>query len=196
METGSLLGHLVSRFVSQRENLATEALGYVLGRSPAARRGFLSFIQALGITISGTLAFRTQEAGADGSIPDLVGAVVDGRPIVLLEAKFDAVLTDNQPVAYLNRLPPDQHAILLFVGPAWRMGLLWAELVTRCRVASLELGNQRSVSPELIVRPVSSSHLLALPSWRTLLSHLQVALNAEGDVAASGVERNAGNRPR
>src|SRR4029077_20977492 len=37
---------------------------------------------------------------------------------------------------------------------------------------------------ELIVRPVSSSHLLALSSWRTLLSHLQVALNAEGDVAA------------
>lgn len=182
----SLLGHLVlaQRFTAHPENLATEALGYILTKSPAARRAFHSFLKGVGISPP-DLAFRSQASGEDGSIPDLVGIDTERREFVIVEAKFDAGLTDNQPVAYLNRLPAGQAAVLVFVAPAWRRTLLWAELVGRCRGAGVDLGEERSVSSELIYRKIGEHHLLVLVSWRILLNHLHFELNAEGDRSAT-----------
>ena len=48
---------------------------------------------------------RTQPTGKEGERPDLAGVDREGRECVLIEAKFWAGLTSNQPVAYLKRLP-------------------------------------------------------------------------------------------
>ncbi len=45
----SLFGHLALRFGSQPENLATEALSYILGKSMSARLGFLGSFRQDGI---------------------------------------------------------------------------------------------------------------------------------------------------
>ena len=47
---------------------------------------------------------------------------------MLIEAKFRAGLTDNQPMAYLKRLPANTPSALLFVAPAARLTTLWNEL--------------------------------------------------------------------
>src|SRR5262245_39667836 len=123
----TLFGHLVTRFGSaQAENLATEGLPYVLGRSAEARRLFLRFLERSGQSFPGDLAFKTQLPNEDGAIPDLVGRDAAGAQVVIVEAKFWAGLTGQQPNAYLTRLPVG--GLLVFVAPALRFESLWPEL--------------------------------------------------------------------
>src|SRR5262249_49788258 len=127
-----LFGHLVTRFGSaQAENLANEGLAYVLGRSAEARRLFLRFLERSGPTFPIDVTFRTQAAEADGAIPDLVGWDAAGAQGVIVEAKFWAGLTGQQPNGYLARLPAG--GLLVFVAPALRFESLWPELLARCR---------------------------------------------------------------
>ena len=181
MAIQSLLGHIALRFASHPENIATESLAYILGRSPAAKRSLLGYVQNLGLKIPDAVVFHPQTSGPDGSIPDLVGTDPDGKDLVILEAKFWAGLTENQPVSYLNRLPTDKPAALVFVAPALRITTLWAELLVRCKEVNIELGSERQVSSDLKCRTVRDHHVLALTSWRALLTQLLYSLNAEGD---------------
>ena len=104
MET--IFGHLVTRFgSSQAENIATDGLNYVLGKSAEARQLFIRFLQRAGRTLPANLSFTTQVADSDGAIPDLVGRDAAGVEMVLVEAKFWAGLTTRQPTTYLARLP-------------------------------------------------------------------------------------------
>ena len=105
MATKSLLSHIAFRFPSQ-ENLATESLVYIVGQSLVAKRALLSFIyNHLGLSLPETVVFRSQESGSDGSIPDIIGSTPDDELAVIIEVKFWAGLTDNQPVSYLKLLP-------------------------------------------------------------------------------------------
>ena len=81
------------------------------------------------------LMFQSQISDAETGIPDLVGVNPDGKQIILLEAKFWAGLTDNQPVAYLKRLPKQIDSALVVIAPAKRIPMLWSELVSRCKTA-------------------------------------------------------------
>ena len=184
MAIQSLLGHIAFRFSSHPENIATESLAYILGRSPAAKRSLLGYVQNLGLKIPDAVVFHPQTSGPDGSIPDLVGTDPDGKDLVILEAKFWAGLTENQPVSYLNRLPLDKPAALVFVAPALRITILWAELLLRCKEANIELGSERQVSSDMKCCTVRDHHVLALTSWQALLTQLLYSLNAEGDLPA------------
>lgn len=184
MPTKSLLGHLALRFAVHPENLATESLAYVAHEAPAAKRALVAFVRHLGVPIPDIVSFDSQEGGADGSIPDLIGTDMHRRPVAILEAKFWAGLTDNQPVGYLRRLRNEASAMLVFVAPALRIPLLWPELLLRCREANVSLGEERNISDEIKVRAVHERHALAICSWRALLSHLLQELNLEGDTRA------------
>jgi len=99
----SLLGHIVLRFTSQSENLATESLEYILSNSHDARLGLIKFIGRIDNRLTGELHFKTQVHDDDRSIPDLVGSDDDNDQICIIESKFEAGLTDNQPVTYIKR---------------------------------------------------------------------------------------------
>ena len=86
--TPPLLAHLAARFVSQRENLATEALAYILSRSEAARSATIRTFRLLGVDLPDQLTFRTQAADADDAIPDLVGEDASRKQHLIVEAKF------------------------------------------------------------------------------------------------------------
>lgn len=180
MTTDSLLGHLATRFASHPENVASESLAFIIDRFPPAKRALLGFVQHLGIQLPTNIVFRTQKSGSDGSIPDLVGSDPENREVLIIEAKFWAGLTDNQPIAYLNRLPADGDGALVIVAPALRICLLWNELVLRCKEARVALGPERQLSSEVIVRSIGGRHLLALVSWRAALTHISRDVAAEG----------------
>ena len=78
MQHDSLFGHFASRS-GQPENVATEALNYVLNRSSVARRTFLEYARQAGIGLPDTLLFRTQASGSDNARPDLVGTDSESR---------------------------------------------------------------------------------------------------------------------
>src|SRR5271167_3705246 len=132
----SLFGHLALKFGSQPENLATEALGYVLGKSPCARRGFLASIGE-GVTVTaGDFRFVTQHATEDQGRPDLAGLDEGGVARVLVEAKFWAGFTEHQPVHYLDLLPAG--GVLVVVCPNARLMYVWREMLNRLRQAKRE----------------------------------------------------------
>ena len=100
-----------------------------------------------------------------------------------MEAKFWAGLTENQPNAYLARLPLDERpAVLLFVAPDARLETLWPEL-------------RRLIEPPFDWQPVETSHdteikcalvdgatrYLVLASWRALLNRMLSFAMSSGD---------------
>lgn len=165
--SSSVLAFLATKFATHPENLATEALNFIIATSPRARQALLDLCHQLGHRGVDDLAFSTQSTNDDGSRPDLVGRAKDGSMPVVIEAKFWAGLTVHQPKAYLDALPAD--GLLLFVAPAARTDTLWPELLRRagCGAAA------GCLSPSLDNRSVRIGQgTLALVSWRALLAHL------------------------
>lgn len=176
----TLLAQLAPLFGSQTENLAVEALGHILSGSAAARGALSELLEAGGAGIGQVAEVRTQDVGEDGARPDLVGADRDGKERVLIEAKFWAGLTENQPGGYLARLAPArQPSALLFVAPAQRMAALWAEL---CRLSETASGNaSQSPVEELRSAATSTGPYLMLTSWRSLLGRMAAKASAAAD---------------
>ena len=123
----TVLAKLAPRFGPSTEDIAVEALAHILSESEATRRALADVLHAGGVTVEPIARVRTQTTGEDSARPDLAGFDQRGRECVLIEAKFWAGLTGNQPVAYLKRLPDNDPSVLLFVAPAARNELLWAE---------------------------------------------------------------------
>jgi hypothetical protein len=175
----SLVAHLVTRFASnQQENLATESLLYILHNSEAARRAFMAFVSDTGAADL-PLTFRSQAHAADGSIPDLVGSDVSGVSRLIVEVKFWAGLTVNQPGSYLEQLPEGEPGSVLFVCPEMRTPTLWRELLTRSQAT------QHKATGAMRVASVARPHTLALTSWRHMLGFLLTQTAREADSAAS-----------
>jgi hypothetical protein len=183
----SVLAFLATRFATSPENLATEALNFILASSPAASRAMVDLCRQLGCEEAVDLAFSTQATIDDGSRPDLVGHTVDGRAPVMVEAKFWAGLTDRQPGAYLRELR--EGGLLLFVAPAARTDTLWLELRRR---AGLESDPSPAAStPSLAdVRTARvGSRTLALVSWRVLLASLRGASEQAREAATADIQQ-------
>jgi hypothetical protein len=175
-----LFGHLATRFSASPENLATESLAYVLDSSVASRTLVDFFRESADVELDTRFRFRTQSAGGDGSIPDLVGIDSSGHQSLVVEAKFWAGLTDQQPLGYLSRLPAGRPAVLAFVGPAGRVDFLWRELRRRCAEGAVALGAERG-STELRVAELNDQHRLVVVSWRRLLDVVARAVEAAGE---------------
>ena len=172
----TLLARLAPMFGPQTENLAVEALGHVLSGSEAARGALSELLQAGGARVGRLAQVRTQDAGEDGARPDLVGTDQDGEDRVLIEAKFWAGLTANQPSGYLERLKSaPQPSALLFVAPAQRLYSLWPEL---CRLSASTPDLASDFDPEELrsVRIGDGRHLL-LTSWRHLLGRMNAKVS-------------------
>lgn len=178
--TDSLFAHLALTFGSHPENLATEALGYILRTSPGARAGVADFLREAGCSVPDELRWVNQVGGQDGGRPDLVGLDGAGKQVLLVEAKFWAGLTDKQPLVYLDRLPPG--GALLVVGPAARSTLLWAELRKRLVEDGRAL-EERPISSHGVNAGTVGGKLMVLVSWRALLAAARIRAEGDGEVA-------------
>ena len=153
--TNSLFGHLVMRFTTSPENLATEALSYIFNSSPVARESFSSLLAHFKVSLPSDLKYETQSHSAhDPAIPDLVARDSNGQEILLGEAKFWAGLTDNQPATYLQRLQRAEGQVLILFAPAARLNYFWAELLRRCQAAGIGLEDQPLGNQEILLAMV------------------------------------------
>jgi hypothetical protein len=174
----TLFGHLVNKFAAHPENLATEALCYILSRSITAKTAFHRQLGKAGVTLDSGVAYQTQATDTDGAIPDLVGKNSSGQQIVIVEAKYWAGLTDNQPETYVKRLPIGEGSILLFIAPAARFPTLWPELVRR---SNLTESMTQEVANEFKTIEIQQKHILALVSWRHILDGMISELQSSGE---------------
>lgn len=190
----SLFGHISERFGStQLENIATEALAYIINRTNTSKKAFLKYLEAVGIEFDAGLSIRTQAAGEDGSIPDMIGKDGKGNEIMIVESKFWAGLTDNQPNSYLKRFPEKQKCLLLFIAPEIRFPTLWSELLRRIAAEGMVITQKANISSQFYLAEIEPSRLLGLVSWRALLSSLLRTFEAEKlSDAASDVKQLIG----
>ncbi len=121
----SLLSHIASNFISEYENVANSSITYLLNKYPSARNALKTVLN-----IKDAPTYYTTELATDNNgRPDVVGRDNDGKITIIIEGKFWANLTDNQPVNYLKELQPTGR--LLFLAPDKRMESLKFEITKR-----------------------------------------------------------------
>jgi len=169
----SLLGEMSLRFSPHPENVATEALLYILKQHKRAWPALHRYFLRTNIALPTNVAFRSQAWGEDQSQPDLLGSDEDGDPILIIEAKFWAGLTPNQPVTYLRRLIQGKPGLLAIVCPGMRVVTLWEKLAILCQEGGLNLGQPIDVDAEYRVALLGANHGLCITSWGALLSVLR-----------------------
>lgn len=185
--TDSLFGHLALRFGSSPENLATEALSFILNKSQVARESFTNLLAHLQVLLPPNLKFDTQNRSEDDpAIPDLVGKDANGRAVLLGEAKFWAGLTDNQPVTYLQRLAQSNGILLIFFAPSMRFPTLWPELQRRCNYAGIQLDTLQTEFSEIRIAKTQQGQFLILMTWKILLNSIHHSLITQGEMDMAG----------
>lgn len=88
MKNDTLFGKLAFHLAKHPENLAVEALGFILGRSASARRAIALLSRRAEINVNENLVYRTHGVGEDLSRPDLIGTDGAGREVLSIEAGY------------------------------------------------------------------------------------------------------------
>lgn len=183
-ENKTLLEHLAWRFPGNQEDIATEALAHILAKSDASLAAFNDVVQSGVRGVKPIKAVRTQVL-TGSSIPDMVGFDDERKERVIVEVKFWAGLTDNQPNAYLNRLPDDGPAVLMFLAPDDRIRSLWPDLrgrVERQYAVSLIEAERKCF------RIGDTQRYLMLVSWTGLLDSMAARSGDAEEPADIGLE--------
>lgn len=178
----TLLADLTVLLARSPEDVATEALTIVLQRSAVARAAVQRLIDSWSVgNPSGVVAtWRAQVAAADDARTDMEGTSAAGELVAVLENKFWAGLTINQPATYLSRLP--RNGVLVFVVPASRTPIIQFEIAERARQVG-ELSAQLTQAGETWLSPLISGRTLVVTGWPTVLSSIEQSLEAAQDYA-------------
>ena len=182
-DNDTLLAYLVSSFPGNPENIATEALRHIFDHSDASVEALNDVVQSGVRGVAPVTIVKSQVIQADGTIPDLVGFDENDKERVLVEVKFWAGLTPNQPNAYLKRLPGDGPAVVVFLAPEDRIQSLWPQLKERLYG---EFGALTEIDSERKCVRVGGGQLhLMIVSWGGLLDSMAAR---NGDDGNHGVE--------
>lgn len=166
----SLLGQFYTRIKGSQEDIASEGLTYILQRSPSARQALNKVIQFdSGLTFE-EINYITQNVGEKLERPDISGIDREGREVIILEAKFWASLTDNQPIEYLSRLSND--SILIFICPTLRVRPVFDELHMRLKKADVNFQINNSKHSFIL----KDNKNLIVKTWREILGTIRLQL--------------------
>ncbi len=179
----TVFSHIIQkRFSGVNEDVATDALAYILASSAAARRGMQNLLAGC-VPDMPELTFKTQQQ--EGTIrPDMWG-YAGTEPHVYIENKFWAGLTDNQPVSYLRELAKyGQPSVLLVIAPEKRQHTLWRELLVRLQAADVVSTEGEPKIGILRLAGTSEGPVIALTSWGAVLTALE--MQSVDDPAARG----------
>ena len=181
-DSATLLSYVAQRHTSGLEDVATDALCFILSHSASARSALSAF---LGDERDPLPVEKAQPwaAVAHGAEPDLACYNRDGTVVAFVEAKFWAPLTHHQPVTYWEELPSDRPAVLLFLAPDYRIdqGSLWGELVDRLHKKGHELGTPDRCKGLVTASAKVGQRRLMLASWHTLLDRMAGRAKEDGD---------------
>lgn len=172
----SLLGQFYNRIKGSQEDLASESLSYILNKSVRAKKTINQIIYlSTGLKFS-ELSYSTQNIGDKLERPEISGKDEDGKEVLIIEAKFWAALTSNQPNEYLNRLSSD--SVLMFIVPSLRERTLFDEVIRKLNEAytsnEIEIQNPS-------IRLLKSNQFLIIKSWNELLNSIKSELQQENN---------------
>jgi hypothetical protein len=174
----TVFSHVIQKRFSQvNEDVATDALAYILQSSEKARQGFMKLLRGLETSMP-NLQFRTQQS--EGNIRPDMGGFDGTQARLFIENKFWAGLTDNQPVSYLRQLAKfTQPTILLIIVPVARVQTIWRELINRLEESNISSSERDAPAGLAFSSKTELGPILALTSWSKILSVME--LEAEDD---------------
>ncbi|MCY3991338.1 MAG: hypothetical protein OXF50_08960 [Caldilineaceae bacterium] len=181
----TLLAQLSNTFNQHPELVATEALGHILAGSEPAREALRAFLQAYMLDIGKIATVETEKIGDELERPDLACSDQAGNERLLIEAKFWAGLTGNQPVTYLRRLRDTRASALLVVAPFLRFEELWPELKRRVSETDDIEWTDGGEDGEVRWASTGKHRLLMLASWRHVLDRLATRASAAGEMQST-----------
>ncbi|MFN8358578.1 MAG: hypothetical protein U0264_01570 [Candidatus Kapaibacterium sp.] len=173
----SLLGQFYTRIKGSQEDIASEGLSYILQRSNSARQALNKIIKLETGLHFENISYSTQNVGEKLERPDISGFSSYGKEVVIVEAKFWASLTDNQPIEYLNRL--SDHSILIFICPTLRIRSIFDEIVMR--VKKTELNNSINYQNHSI--SFENDKNLIVKTWNEVLGIIRLHLTQDNEHA-------------
>jgi len=177
----SLLGELAERFVTQKENLASEALNIILNKSKEANQAICNEIAKLDERIESNLKFTTQvHSSKDSAIPDLIGYNSKNKSVVIIEAKFWASLTKNQPETYISRLENKVPSVLIFLAPQKRKYSLYMEIISRLKESDIVFSEKNNESSDKII--LNDYHSICFLNWNEVLQSIKSKLDESSNV--------------
>lgn len=181
----TLLNFIAMKHANSRENVAVDALGYILRNSPATREALTDLLRGANVAVAPIFSAITQATGEGGERPDLACYDEQDNECLLIEAKFWASLTERQPNAYLERLSKGVPSALLFVAPAARLYSLWADLQQRMVKENIQLTEQTNNVHHISATVRRRNQHLMVVDWVTLLDAMAQRAQSAGDTAAA-----------
>jgi hypothetical protein len=172
----SLLGQFYTRIKGSQEDIASESLTYILQRSVKAKNTINQIIHINTGLKFPDLSYSTQNIGEKLERPDISGKDENGKEKLIIEAKFWASLTSNQPNEYLKRLTKE--SVLIFLVPALRERALFEEVVTRIREHYPT--NEFEIS-YLKIKLTLDGHFILIKNWNELLNSVKSELQQENN---------------
>ena len=121
----SLLAHIPSNFISEYENVANSSIAYLLNEYPKAQLALQNILNTEKVPTH----YLTELSSTRNGRPDVTGVDIEGNKTVIIEGKFWANLTPNQPNNYLGELA--DNGKLLFLAPNKRLDSLRIEIAKR-----------------------------------------------------------------
>lgn len=171
----SYLGSIYSKIRGSQEDVASGGIVYVLDRSAGARSTLSRFVASKSGVDLGELTFKIQTTGEDLERPDISCYNCGGNEVAIIEAKFWAALTHNQPVSYLKRLPAN--GCLLFMVPNLRVDGVKIELLERLEKAGLE----HSIQDDDRTILVNQTQKMVIVTWDEILNVIREKLIEAGE---------------
>ena len=121
----SLLAHIASNFISEYENVANSSIAYLLNEYSASQEALKSIL----CIDSVPTYYVTESSTVSNGRPDVTGFDSNGKTAIIIEGKFWANLTHNQPGNYLKEIMDDGK--ILFLAPEKRLSSLAIEIKKR-----------------------------------------------------------------
>jgi hypothetical protein len=166
----SLLGQFYTRIKGSQEDIASEGLTYILQSSNSARLSLNKIINLESGLNFENISYSTQNIGEKLERPDISGFNNYGKEVIIIEAKFWASLTDNQPIEYLNRLPAK--SILIFICPTLRVKPVFEEILMRIKKAEINY----SINNQNNLLSFENDKKLIVKTWQEVLGIIRINL--------------------
>ncbi|MBD0777629.1 hypothetical protein HPE56_07480 [Maribacter sp. ANRC-HE7] len=175
----SLLGQFYNRIKGSQEDIASEGLVYILNQSLECRKAINQIVKANTNLKFSDLTYKTQNVGRDLERPDISGKDEEGKEVLIIEAKFWASLTSNQPNGYLKRLK--DNTVLIFLVPTLRTRTVFEEV--KNRILEEYINNDVDYNSDdltIIIKP-SQKHVF-IKSWNEVLSMLRSKIEQANNI--------------
>jgi ribosome-associated translation inhibitor RaiA len=169
----SLLGQFFTSIKGSQEDIASKSLAYILEKKKKKKNVINNIIKSKTNLTFENIRYITQSVGKNKERPDISGIDIHGNERIIIETKFWSSLTDNQPIAYLNRLK--EQAVLIFICPKLRELSLLGEIEIKIQHSNITYKNNSGLE-------VEGNKYIFVINWQSILEMIKQTLIENNEI--------------